>query len=58
MLEMSALVKGLHESYQTLLSASMGNGIINFAGEYIAKVLDQQLTTNRQIVYLMTFFFF
>ena len=28
------LVKGLHEPYQALLNASMGNGTINFAGEY------------------------
>ena len=28
------LVKGLHEPYQALSSASMGNGTINFAGEY------------------------
>ena len=27
------LVKGLHDSYQALLSASMGNETINFAGE-------------------------
>ena len=30
----SALVKGLCEPYQALPSASMGNGTINFAGEY------------------------
>ena len=28
------LVKGLHEPYQALPSASMGNGTIYFAGEY------------------------
>ena len=28
------LVKGLHEPYQALLSATMGNGTIIFAGEY------------------------
>jgi len=28
------LVKGLHEPYQALPSPSMGNGTINFAGEY------------------------
>jgi len=28
------LVKGLHEPYQALPSASMGNRIITFAGEY------------------------
>ena len=28
------LVKDLHEPYQVLPSASMGNGTINFAGEY------------------------
>ena len=28
------LVKGLHEPYQALPSASMGNGYITFAGEY------------------------
>ena len=28
------LVKGLHEPYQALPSASMGNGTITFAGEY------------------------
>ena len=46
------LVKGLHEPYQALLSASMGNGTINFA----AKSTRLASLQNGQIDYLLTFF--
>ena len=48
------LVKDLHEPYKALLSAcaSMGNGTINFTGEYRYKVQDWQVVkTGESTIY-------
>ena len=37
--------RNVYEPYQALSSASMSNGTVNSAGEYIAEVPDRRVTT-------------